>query len=239
MRKESKKKKYTRSREQLLDDFHHVLEMPNLSPAFKFYALRKDIIREWTSIDDELSEVGRMRNPFWSEEAIKILDQNTQNGAKSERERLKGIQHDHIVPVLFFEEMIMDLVHKEKPIPKVALSFLFQRFARSAMVTAHENLKKIDCEPVLITSGKRKGETVWEKKPDQILGLPKAFFDPHHEGYLNPWARYQKDQMVICKMPSREVLHYDTFRFDPRSLTPEEQEGYAFWKKHFDQRYHV
>ena len=140
--------RYARTKPQLLDDLHHLLNDNKLSPSFKFHHIRKDFLPSWTSIDENAENIARMNNTFWSKDALTKLEKNVVAGARNDREKLFKLQYDHIVRILFFEEVLMDLVWKNKDkenfcVPREALEFLFHHFGIGAMVTKDENQKNL------------------------------------------------------------------------------------------------
>lgn len=192
--KMSKTKQYRRDRNTLLIDFHSIINDYNLSTSFKFHNLRNDFLPTWTGIDEFGNDVARINNPFWSQDVIDKKQENTANGFKTKRDILKELQHDHIVPILFFEELIMEKVNNGTPIPFEALEFLFRSFAMGAMVTAHQNQRSIDKTPTNIN-----GKMVWKKKQNRKFGMPYSFYDSSDKLYLNPWARYVEAGIVMKK----------------------------------------
>ncbi|TVY07343.1 hypothetical protein [Paenibacillus cremeus] len=237
-RKDTKVARYTRTKPRLLDDLHHLLNDNKFSPSFKFHHIRKDFLPSWTGIDENAENIAHMNNPFWSEDALTKLNENVEAGANDDREKLNELQHDHIVRILFFEEVLMDLVWKNKEnknlhVPKEALEFLFHHFGIGAMVTEHENQQKLDCVPYIVTRGKDKGQQKWKKKSHK-WGMHLGFFDPTHPYYLNPWARYMDSNITMYKInhttKQKEDLIYSDYAFDANKLSEREKNGYLYWK---------
>jgi hypothetical protein len=156
--------------------------------------------------------------PYWSVEAYGIYQENYRAGKRTKRELCKGLQHDHVMPKLFFEELLMSLVRINRQIPLEDLTLLFDNFGFGAMVSAHENQKKLDGFQEVI-----KGRTVWRKKPRMVYGMSGTFFEEHHEHFLNPWARYMDTGLKVLHNHGKE-LDYEEFRFN------KEAKGFELWK---------
>ena len=150
----TKSKEYARSSEKLLDDIYYLFKAHRISTSFKFYHLRNDFLSHWTLLDGR-----KIGNPYWSEEAFNIYRDRYNSWERDREKLLKDIHHDHIVPRLWFEEMIMPIIKANEnaegfEIPKEALKFLFKRFAIGAVVTKEQNLRSID--KMLVLKKKKK-----------------------------------------------------------------------------------
>lgn len=248
----NKKEKYKRDRILLLNDFYELLKVQDISPNFKFNNLRNDLLHSWTSPDGDV----KISKKFWSKNAFQLFKPRYDAGISDERELLKGIQLDHIVPRVWFEEMLMPIIIDNKntkgfEIPEYALAFLLDRLALGALVTKDENQKEIDGIKEEIFVKKRKGihkgniitEERWKKKPT-IFGMPLNFYNQNHEQFLNPWARYIEANLdvIIVNWSNNKIntdkLNFHHYKFDINNLTDYELKGFKYWTNEIEKIYH-
>lgn len=225
-----KKEKYKRDRTLLLNDLYKLLTVKDISESLKFNHLRNDFLHAWTSPD----ATRKKEREYWSEKALELYQSRYELGIKNERELFKGIQLDHVVPRVWFEEMIMPLIiHNQlDEIPKHALKYLFETLAIGAFVTKNENQREIDS--ILQPEKNKKGEEVWKKRPHKF-GMPINFYNKEHDYFLNAWARYMEGDIKVKKVKwineKMEVydLEFDHYKFEFSRLTAFQQEGYNYW----------